>query len=107
VNNHQVTLAKNFVVPPLSCKMLSVGERGHGNTRHIGLNNLHKISIARLKHIKLKSNTKCLTFFITTRWIGSKDTTILKSEKHHDTTELHFNRFARRHTPKQTTTLIL
>jgi hypothetical protein len=38
----------------------SVGECGHGNTRYIGLNNLHGISIARLNHIKLELEHKVL-----------------------------------------------
>jgi hypothetical protein len=51
---------QNFVVLSLSCKMLSVGERGYGNTRHAWLNNSHKISIAQWNHIKLESKHKVL-----------------------------------------------
>jgi hypothetical protein len=61
--------------------MLSVGGRGYGNTRHTRVNNSHKISVARLNCIKLKSTTKCLRIlYYNTMDRGSKDTTILKSE---------------------------
>jgi hypothetical protein len=61
--------------------MLSVGERGYGNTQHTWVNNSHKVSITRLNHIKLKSKHKCLSIlYYNTMDRGSKDTTILKSK---------------------------
>jgi hypothetical protein len=51
---------KKFCSSLIIMQMLSVGERGYGNTRHTWLNNSHKISIARWNHIKLESKDKVL-----------------------------------------------
>jgi hypothetical protein len=69
--------------------MLSVGERGYGNTQHTWVNNSHKVSTTRLNHIKLKSEHKVRKHSLLQHdGYGVQGHYNTQVKKHHDTTGL-------------------